>query len=309
MKRHDLSYRSIGSPMSEPSRRLQRRSKGARHPGQAFWQSRGPSSPIRSSTAFRGSPAADRERVAVARRGRPLPLRGRRRDAWRASSICLPGCRWSARRPAAVAMFSSILTIASWRSRTLGPSAIAVEALRDRNIPREFVRARTLGKALRASSADSSRSSTVSNQKSAEPGRRQNEWTFSGAPFHKWKPVEEHLERFPWLASARQPAAQAETSASRRSTARSGSKRSGGRTFTTGVNAARRSSPHRLVTFVGEQDSDILPFFLDHYRRLGIEEFHVAVHGYWSQERTGTAPRRRRHDRRLRFSSPSTMCF
>ncbi len=44
------------------------------------------------------------------------------------------------------------------------------------------------------------------------------------------------------------------------------------------------SSVHRLVAFVGQDDSDILPFFIDHYRRLGIGAFHVIVHGgTWSK--------------------------
>ena len=40
---------------------------------------------------------------------------------------------------------------------------------------------------------------------------------------------------------------------------------------------------HKLVAFVGEDDSDIIPFFLDHYRRLGVGEFHLVLHGSWSE--------------------------
>ncbi len=43
-----------------------------------------------------------------------------------------------------------------------------------------------------------------------------------------------------------------------------------------------RFEMHKLIAFVGEDDSDITPFFLDHYRRLGVGEFHVIVHGDWS---------------------------
>ncbi len=40
---------------------------------------------------------------------------------------------------------------------------------------------------------------------------------------------------------------------------------------------------HELVAFVGEDDSDIVPHFLDHYRRLGVGEFHLILHGCWSE--------------------------
>ncbi len=57
-----------------------------------------------------------------------------------------------------------------------------------------------------------------------------------------------------------------------------------GRPLSSRTNCRSRSStPRRLVTFVGENDSDILPFFLDHYRRLGVDEFHVTLHGSWSE--------------------------
>ncbi len=39
----------------------------------------------------------------------------------------------------------------------------------------------------------------------------------------------------------------------------------------------------KLISFVGEDDSDILPFFLGHYRHLGVGAFHIIVHGAWSK--------------------------
>ena len=43
------------------------------------------------------------------------------------------------------------------------------------------------------------------------------------------------------------------------------------------------STVRRLVSFIGQDDSDILPFFLDHYRRLGIGAFHLMLDGTWSK--------------------------
>jgi O-antigen biosynthesis protein len=40
----------------------------------------------------------------------------------------------------------------------------------------------------------------------------------------------------------------------------------------------------RLISFVGEDDSDIIPFFLEHYRKLGITEFHILLHGDWTEQ-------------------------
>ena len=42
-------------------------------------------------------------------------------------------------------------------------------------------------------------------------------------------------------------------------------------------------SMHRLLSFVGQDDTDILGHFLDHYRKLGIGEFHLFIHGDWTQ--------------------------
>ena len=45
---------------------------------------------------------------------------------------------------------------------------------------------------------------------------------------------------------------------------------------------SRSQRSYRLVSFIGQDDSDILPFFLAHYRTLGVGEFHVFVHGNWT---------------------------
>ncbi len=34
---------------------------------------------------------------------------------------------------------------------------------------------------------------------------------------------------------------------------------------------------HKLIAFIGEDDFDITLFFPDHYRRLGVREFHIIV--------------------------------
>lgn len=39
----------------------------------------------------------------------------------------------------------------------------------------------------------------------------------------------------------------------------------------------------RLISFVGVDDSDILPHFLGHYRRLGVGEFQLLLHGEWTE--------------------------
>ncbi len=39
---------------------------------------------------------------------------------------------------------------------------------------------------------------------------------------------------------------------------------------------------YKLISFVGQDDSDILPHFLAHYRKLGISAFHVFLRGTWS---------------------------
>ena len=44
----------------------------------------------------------------------------------------------------------------------------------------------------------------------------------------------------------------------------------------------RSQTGYRLVSFIGQDDSDILPFFLTHYRALGVAEFHIFVHGDWT---------------------------
>jgi glycosyltransferase involved in cell wall biosynthesis len=44
----------------------------------------------------------------------------------------------------------------------------------------------------------------------------------------------------------------------------------------------------RLVSFIGALDSDVLPFFLAHYRRLGVSEFHVFLHGSWARDELAT---------------------
>jgi O-antigen biosynthesis protein len=40
---------------------------------------------------------------------------------------------------------------------------------------------------------------------------------------------------------------------------------------------------YRLLSFVGQDDTDILGHFLDHYRKLGVGEFHLFIHGDWTQ--------------------------
>ena len=47
------------------------------------------------------------------------------------------------------------------------------------------------------------------------------------------------------------------------------------------MNAA--SGTPRLLSFVGHNDADILPFFLDHYRKLGVSGFLLALHGPWPE--------------------------
>lgn len=39
----------------------------------------------------------------------------------------------------------------------------------------------------------------------------------------------------------------------------------------------------RLLAFVGHNDADILPFFLAHYRKLGVSGFLLALHGPWPE--------------------------
>ncbi len=39
---------------------------------------------------------------------------------------------------------------------------------------------------------------------------------------------------------------------------------------------------YKLISFIGQDDSDILPHFLAHYRKLGISAFHVFLRGVWS---------------------------
>lgn len=39
----------------------------------------------------------------------------------------------------------------------------------------------------------------------------------------------------------------------------------------------------RLLSFVGHHDRDILPFFLAHYRTLGVSGFVLALHGPWPE--------------------------
>ena len=40
---------------------------------------------------------------------------------------------------------------------------------------------------------------------------------------------------------------------------------------------------YRLLSFVGQDDADILGHFLVHYRKLGVGEFHIFIHGNWTQ--------------------------
>ena len=40
----------------------------------------------------------------------------------------------------------------------------------------------------------------------------------------------------------------------------------------------------RLIAFVCETDADLLPHFVRWYRRLGVDRFHLVMHGNWSQE-------------------------
>lgn len=144
----------------------------------------------------------------------------------------------------------------------------AVEALRDRNIPRSHVRARTLEKLTR----ERGRLLTFIDEIKARHGVPLDQWTgwsFSGTPFHEWRSVDDHARNI--LGSA-------------------GDDTMGGeRARREGQASKRRRKPkrhvsvRRLVSFVGQNDSDILPFFLDHYRRLGIGAFHIIVHGTWSK--------------------------
>jgi hypothetical protein len=39
---------------------------------------------------------------------------------------------------------------------------------------------------------------------------------------------------------------------------------------------------YKLVSFIGQDDADILGPFLTHYRKLGVGEFHLIIHGTWA---------------------------
>lgn len=47
---------------------------------------------------------------------------------------------------------------------------------------------------------------------------------------------------------------------------------------------ATMATPVSLITLVGHADSDILPSFLDHYRKLGVGKFIIALHGDWDPQ-------------------------
>jgi hypothetical protein len=71
----------------------------------------------------------------------------------------------------------------------------AVEALRGRGIPREYVRARTLAKLQ----VERHRFTAFIERLRAEhdiPRAYETEWRYSGAPFKKWKTAEEHVREF-----------------------------------------------------------------------------------------------------------------
>ena len=40
---------------------------------------------------------------------------------------------------------------------------------------------------------------------------------------------------------------------------------------------------YSVISFFGQDDTDILPFFLEHYRALGPAKFHIFIHGDWTQ--------------------------
>ncbi len=46
--------------------------------------------------------------------------------------------------------------------------------------------------------------------------------------------------------------------------------------------SSRAQSRIRLASFIGQDDTDILHFFLAHYRGLGVTEFHIFIHGDWT---------------------------
>ena len=48
--------------------------------------------------------------------------------------------------------------------------------------------------------------------------------------------------------------------------------------------ATPRPEGFRLISFVCETDADLLPHFVRWYRRLGVNRFHLAMHGKWSRE-------------------------
>jgi len=47
---------------------------------------------------------------------------------------------------------------------------------------------------------------------------------------------------------------------------------------------ATRPEGFRLISFVSETDADLLPHFVRWYRRLGVERFHLAMHGTSERE-------------------------
>ena len=77
------------------------------------------------------------------------------------------------------------------------PRAIreAVEALRERNIPRDYVRTRTLAKLTVERNRFLAFVEDI-KQRHGVPRAYATEWTFSGAPFHKWKSVTDHARDF-----------------------------------------------------------------------------------------------------------------
>jgi len=147
------------------------------------------------------------------------------------------------------------------------PRAIreAVEALRDRNILRSYVRSRTLEKLASHRERFLAFIDDVKARRGSPQGQT-TKWAFSGAPFHQWKSVEQHACEL-LGATAGDAAKGAGIKQSKRNYRKS----------------SRVSTPRRLLSFVGQDDSDILPFFLDHYRGLGIGAFHLILHGTWAK--------------------------
>jgi glycosyltransferase involved in cell wall biosynthesis len=54
------------------------------------------------------------------------------------------------------------------------------------------------------------------------------------------------------------------------------------------VTSTKQPEGFRLISFVCETDADLLPHFVRWYRRLGVERFHLVMHGTWSRDNLTT---------------------